>query len=379
MLRTAVVSNGLAYGAASVLDRKILPVIQGKGLDVDGVFHEDFVSTNKVLRAPMCLDEQGRRVAMAKVDLSTSTFGGAFRAGPFTFFLAGSGTTWSAGRKNKERIGLAFGGLVGVVPSLIAPIKRSFFNGFLTTDLILGTSLQHKSVGAVGVGYLASQGFFTNITEHHVRLFATSLLNDGLALDRIPYLNVGISQFDWLLGKDLEKTIGYISPSIRQNIFLTRPPVNLTGELPGEVEARSAGTELLRTLNLDRIGAGDFLDARVSYAIEPRPAFYEGSVVLHTRDFLPERYLLQSGRDAAAMGARLTVGAINMPPLYYYGVPGGVKPRVQVDWMGVVPMSRSSMRFYITLGINASDTLAVYPFAYNAFHMGISLSTVSWR
>jgi hypothetical protein len=376
MLTRAVQSNSLAFGAASVLDGKILPSLHMKGAEVKGVFHEEFVSVFNAVRAPYCLDEQGRGVAMAKVDIANSTFGGGVSLGPLSFFLAGSGTLWSAGRKNNERAGLAFGGLTGVALSLAAPFKRSFFENTLTTDLILGTSLKHPSVGAVGVGYLASQGVFTNLTEHHVRLFATSLINDGLALDRLPYLNVGISQFDWLIGEKVEKTVGYIAPSFRQNVFL-RPPVDLEGkgkEEPAEGDA-SLRNRLLRTINLDRYGASDFLDVKLSYAIEPEPALYEAALVLRTRSFLPERYLLQTLGKDPMIGARLTTGVINVPSLYYFGVPGGMKPRVQVDWMGYVP--DLGFRFYLTFGINSSDTLSVMPFAYNAFFMGITLNYVS--
>jgi hypothetical protein len=376
MLTKAVQSNSLAFGAASVLDGKILPSLHRKGADVKGVFHEEFVSISNAMRAPYCLDEQGRGVAMAKVDISNSTFGGAVSVGPLSFFLAGSGTLWSAGRKNNERVGLAFGGFLGVALSLAAPFKRSFFENTLTTDLILGTSLKHPSVGAVGVGYLASQGVFTNLTEHHVRLFATSLINDGLALGKLPYLNVGISQFDWLIGEKIEKTVGYIAPSFRQNVFL-RSPVDLEGkgkEEPQE-DTSSPKNRLLRTLNLDRYGASDFLDVKLSYAIEPEPTLYEAALVLRTQSFLPERYLLQTVGEEPMLGARLTAGVINVPPLYYFGVPGGMKPRVQADWMAYVP--GIGFRFYMTFGINSSDTLSVMPFAYNAFFLGITLNYVS--
>ncbi|MCS6901448.1 MAG: hypothetical protein RMJ98_17545, partial [Myxococcales bacterium] len=308
-----------------------------------------------------------------------STVGFAFSKGPFSFFAAGSGTLWSAGRKNHERAGLAFGGFLGWGASLIAPIKRSFFDGLLTTDLILGASLKHDSVGAVGVGYLASQGFFTNLTEHHVRLFATSLISEGFSPDRFPYLNAGISQFDWLLGKELEKKIGYISPYFRQNIFL-KSPINFDGKAPesqqGEAPSNPIAKDiLLRTLNLDRYGAGDYVDVRLSYAIDPKPQLYEASLVLHTLDFLPERYLLQQAGKDILGGARLTLGVINLPELYYYTVPGGMKPRAQIDAMVYLP--DIGFRFYTTFGVNATETLSVLPFAQNALFMGITLNYIA--
>lgn len=372
-LQGAITTNALAFGAASLVERKLLPTTA----KFPFAFHYDILNTYSAVRAPLC-DEKSGALQMSAVDLTSTAIGIAGRFSIVTLFLAGSGTLTAAGGKANERIGLLGGGLVGVFLAPAAPFKNRWETNagvVLTADLIVGADANVPKVGRVAAGYVASRGLYTNVSQETVRLFGTAVLRQELADS--PYLRAGLSRLDWLLGS-AEKTIGYISPYLRQ----TRLPAAAPSSTPKDQlldAGRDAKSQALRTLHLDRIGARDPFDLRASYAIAPTPQLYEVSASLHTAGFLPEEYLLQSEVETkGGYEARLTAGAINLPDLYFYGVGGGWKPRVQLDLMAGGSTGGTSMqRFFLTFGLNASDTLAVFPFAYNAFQLGISWNVVS--
>ncbi len=374
-LQGAITSNALAYGAASLIERKILPATERFPV----VFHYDIMATYGAVRAPFCEQKTGGAIKMSKVDLAATAIGVGYRTGPVTLYFAGSGTSTVAGVPVNGRLGYFGAGLLGAAISPIAPIKRRFeTNGgwVITSDFIAGANLSNNDVGTVGAGYLASKGFFTNLSERHVRLFASAVLRDSFSPEKFPYLNAGISQFDWLLGDSLEKQLGYIAPSFRQTPLQSAPadPTVAADQLGVD----GTRNELLRTLNLERFGRSDTFDFRASYAIAPRPMFYEASVTARSRGFLPERYLLTSKADTGGYYEwRVSAGLVNLPPLYYYGVSGGIKPRLQLDLMSTGRDGPSLHRFFITFGLNSTDTLAVFPFAYNAFQLGIAWNVVS--
>lgn len=374
-LQGAITTNALAFGAASLVERKLLPTTA----KFPFVFHYDILNTYSAVRAPLC-DEKTGAVKMSAVDLTSTAIGVAGRFGIVTLFLAGSGTLTAAGGKANERIGLLGGGLVGVFLAPAAPFKNRWdtnTGAVLTADLIVGADANVPHVGRVAAGYVASRGLYTNVSQQTVRVFGTAVLRSQL--EDSPYLRAGISRLDWLFGS-AEKTIGFISPYVRQ----TRLPASARASTPKDQlldVGRDAKSQALRTLHLDRLGARDPFDLRASYAIAPTPQLYEISASLHTAGFLPEEYLLTSEAETSGgYEARLTAGAINLPDLYFYGVAGGWKPRVQLDLMaaGATGTSAGTMqRFFLTFGLNASDTLAVFPFAYNAFQVGISWNVVS--
>jgi hypothetical protein len=130
------------------------------------------------------------------------------------------------------------------------------------------------------------------------------------------------------------------------------------------------------TAHLEQWSIARWVDVVSAAQIRPKPDLYELTIGVHSPMFIPEHLVgskTNKGADTGGYAIRASAGVIKLPAMYYYGVPGGYRFKAALD-LGMVMGASSS---YITFGFNSADTLAVFPYAYNAGQFSISLSFVN--
>lgn len=366
----AISRNAQIYGIANEMSRTVLPWLDTTKQPI--VIHYGLTTTFGALRAPICSNvsnEYGPRYSlqMAKLDLGTFSAGAGGRMGPFSVYYGVSASVHTVAEDWGNRVwgAMTVPFLASAMAPFVAPFKRDFVRDdfSLTLDFIAGLQY-HSPVGAIGVGYLGSQGIFTNFSEKHIRAFAGLVVNRLEDAANIPYLALGFESLDWLVGRDGAKSIGHTKIFGRKLQFPAAPP-------PGAA-VTSAITEGTKpsdfiTAHLEQTAIAQHLDVHFTYAAKPTPSIYEAALGYRVGDELPNKSSDADGEPKEQF-FRLLVGFVKLPDLWFYGVQGGIKPRVSIQTSGIIPWAPGAgyVPLVLALGINDPELLAAFPYAYNA-------------
>lgn len=379
----AVNTNARVYGAASLLENHLLPLLEV----APAAATYTVTATPGVLELPVCT---GAGTEMAQVDVSAGAFGAGVKAGPVTFFLSGSSAAHViANNKANERAASPFLGAGFILGAPIGFYQRQFTRDdfSLTFDAIIGATLQSEDVGSVTVAYVGSKGLYTNLSQKHVDAFlglvyrqATDTVKQGVEeksqslLDDIPYLRSGFSTLDWLVG-DAVETVGSTSLYARRLRYEGIAPTSVGRDDLAEVETAATN---LGTAHLEQYQLAEFIDLRLAGAWEPEPFLHEASLGVALGAALPEHILVerltQDQIDAGEFffGLRASAGVVQMPDTWYYGVEGGYRFRFAVD-ISMGGFEDGSYRlFFLSFGMNRAETLALFPYAKDAGFLNIS-------
>lgn len=386
----AINTNSSVFGAAALVEQHLLPELSVKG--ASGAAHYTVTYIPAALRVPTC------DLRMQKIDLSGGAFGAGANLGALKLYFAGSTTTHQfASDKANERAASPFYGAGFILGSPIGFFKRRFERDdlSLTFDAMLGAQLDSPDVGSISAAYIASKGLYTNLSEHHLRTFiglvyqeAADSVEQGLEeqkdsfLDRFPYLKAGLADLDWLVG-DAQETIGSTRIFARRLKYQGVAPSNVPRDEVDEVKSQSLD---FGTVHFEQFKILNALDVSIAGAWEPEPFVHELTIAASAGQTLPEDMVLgrmqkegaDHSEDGYFFGFRGAIGMVRMPKLWYYGVEGGPLFRFSVDVMmgGHDPEHDSYNMFFMTIGMNTPETLALFPFAQNSGFMKMSGSFV---
>ncbi len=390
LLDNALKTNAQIYSAANMAERRVLPVLaRMKGGTLVGY---EMGSTFSVLRVPMCDTDEGDsgRVEMGKVDLSGGGFFLGYRAGPVGFYLVGSGAGHFVGAKLNERAFLPFLGIGLAQFSPAAFVRRDFSREDRSLSVILdamvGVQLATKQVGSLNLAYVASKGVYTNITAAKVHAFVGAVVRPqkdqledqarqeaGALLDQIPYARFGFLTLDWLVGQARE-TIGTTSLYARRLRYPSMPRPSASEE-DARRQALAAAVPFTTT-HFEQYAIGKLIDLSVAGGWQPELFLHEATIGVRIGNPMPPDIAMAQQEDSPAsaseeerFGWRILAGVVRMPERWYYGTPGGYRIRAGIE------ATASSKNIFGTMraGINSPETIAIYPYAYNAGDFYISV------
>ncbi len=245
--------------------------------------------------------------------------------------------------------------------------------GGVSLDYIAGASAD-LDVAVFGLGYVGSQGLFVNARQPQTGLFfdtvgdLRALGGDG-ELGLLRYLKTGISAFRWFLDKrdDLHKTVGATDLSFARYRVVT--PTGRVLRAQDVHQDADIQQDQLSLTQLQQRNLWEILDLSARYQLAPTPQLYELGARIHTRgyhaDLLPGRIGRKSVPDQGAASA--AIGLVNLPRRTYFGVPGGPRPFLVVDYVYYLGQGRvNSSNVRASLKRNDPDTLIIFPYAQNA-------------
>ena len=367
LMQGAINTNARVYGAAALLEDHLLPLMEITPLYVA---HYTVTATPGVMSLPVCGE---RGTEMSAVDLSAGAFGAGIKAGPATFFLAGSSSAHTlAAPEWNERAVSPFLGAGLILGSPIAFYQREFGRDdfSVTFDAMVGARIDAEVI-ELSAAYVGSRGGYANIRQPQTRFFlgtvARGFDQEAPALqDLLPYVRTGFSDFDWLVG-DAVDTVGSTAVFFRalQYEGVSAPGTNDVESTP------------FQTVHLQQYQLGGFLDLAAAVAVQPQPVLHEATIGFSAGTALPESVVVSRLKadgipDGEFGGIRGQIGVVQAPEAWYYGDGGGYRFRWNVDVNLAGYEGESYRLFFMSIGMNHPDTLANFPYAQRAGYLSIS-------
>jgi hypothetical protein len=263
-------------------------------------------------------------------------------------FFAASAAIHSVGFEGgaATRATYALGPIAAIGATPVALFKRRFERDDFSMifDYVGGVQIR-TPLGGLTAGYVGSQGVFGNLTEPTTTAFVSSVVNQLGEAAQVPYIELGLH----MIGK------AFGSETLRNTAMYGRRLQYPSVPQADTEDTKSLAKPLsLTTIHLDQTRLAGFLDFSLAAALQPKPDLYEASLGFRSGNF------------------RAVAGVVKLPSLWYYGIDGGLKPRVSIDFeipTGPVttdPSTPEVPRPRLSLAINNPTFLAAFPYAYNA-------------
>ena len=362
--RSANETNALAYGAVRFVQEDVSEMLLSAEERTDdgdwvGAYANQAHVALGVTRVPSVELSSGcpsnLRVSSRPLDLGGTRIGLAGSNGTFGFFYSGAVTYGITPNDATERFfshtnGYVFGlaGAMGA-PVLGGALRFNEGASVVFTDFVLGGTVDPGPF-ELKAGWVGSKGLFADI-EGEVPLFAAAVF-DRLGLDG-NLLEGGL--------RKLQSEAGLTSVFAKNQPFRSLPSVG-AGNDP--VERQDAPSLDFTTGHLEHYEIGGIVDVRASYALRPSPALHEATVAVHTPRFWSEP---KPGRVIAR------AGVIQLPDMWFYGVRGGLRPTVHLEYVARTPIGsnpHANLHIAGVLDINAPEQLLLFPYAVNAVFIG---------
>ncbi|MCA9492322.1 MAG: hypothetical protein KC621_20455 [Myxococcales bacterium] len=368
-------TNAQLYGAASFAERVLFPRIQQQvANDVKSFVWASEVGTmagvayvpSHEIGADCDIGDRNHRV-----DLFGSSTGMALNLGRVQLYYAGSLTGHLYAKRVVSgfvpygyALGTALGGPFVTVPTTYLGRVSDDGTSSLAGDYFLGVHADLELAYA-SAAYIGSTGGFLNVTGKPVRLFVSA----AIGLDGVPYVKSGM---------DRQKTYepaGFTSAFVRSQSF-EAPPVD---DQPG-------GSTPFRTAHFDQTDIAHVLDLHFAYAVTPEPLVHDLRIGLHTPVYGLGKQILGEGegfyafedmtRGKGILGVPISLeaGQVELPPLPYYGQPGGKYIHLRLEAFMIFPGSNTGGTLLMyTFKVNDPETLAAFPYAVDALTHYLSI------
>lgn len=372
-------ANGAtAYGAATAFEQWILPNLTHEG---DWVFKVSSLNFTRATTVPgQCLPDadmfdacNGAPYVQIPVSLLSTQTAVGYRDERFGIFYAGSLTQvqfdtffngpFSAGMRQLESLALQN-------PAL-GPMGVLAGSGEETPvyDYVVGGTAD-VGIATVYAGYVGSKGSFLNVMQDETRLSVSSLANNGLST--LAYVKAG---FDHLPLRRLAGAGADVAgmTSLFGRRIVVSPPRSLAASASEPLSDYQKQLQYsVTSLHLEQMSIAYLFDANVTVAFTKPVTMGEISAGVHTPGFHPvpaPRSGASERSPSSTIGAGLTVGVTTQPDLLFYGVRGG--PKLSVDLTVRAPWASLSLQR------NNPDILAVFPYAYDAWSIQLTIGTSS--
>lgn len=287
------------------------------------------------------------------VDMYAYNLGLAFRYGRVGAFYASSVTLGYPAELAYLRAQQALGSLFTVpFMSVFVPLTGSFQtqvgSSAYAQDFVAGVIVDAE-VGDLRAGYTQSRGWYFSGQDRYVGAFGSIVLRDGIQL--VGQARAGLERTP--LPEPVEKVVG------RPSVFGRSLPLTEPADQADTPEVDEQQLSLL-TGHIAEEGLFRVLDVRFAYAIKPVAQVNDVSLSLHD----PEWYVAGDG-GIASNGTHWygEAGIVNVPPQYYYGLPGGTLIQARAVVQGTFGEKNGSGS--VTFMFNDPEQVALYPFARN--------------
>jgi hypothetical protein len=215
-------------------------------------------------------------------------------------------------------------------------------------------------------GYVLSTGVFGELAMPDYSPFLSATVTDTFS--RLPLLKGGLRDLDPTSALGLPKYSGFTS-LFAQRFELPTPALpSVRSEAQGLAQEQLADLKntavQVITTHLQQANIQKFLDVRLAAGLYPSAFLHEAVVTVHTPSFSRKAVAAaHSYQRVKGVQWSLSVGAVALPDLSYYGVRGGTRLllNAQIQY-GIV-------RAFIRM--NESEFLQSFPFAYNAVNGGL--------
>lgn len=380
-LRKASETNSRIFGAIGAFNRFVLPKLanpwkpghegdddytEGIGL---GIEYGYFLNAAQVTGS--CndlLDDRCNGTVVHEVDLTASNFALVYPLHEyFGFFYTASYTQALVPTKGVNRGVFSYVVLMGpLMAYAMTPFKVfgvDFVEEFTApVDAVIGGYIHAGPIQGYGGYILSSQGVFGDINIPAAALFTQAALANEFK--DLSYLAGGLKNLPWQSLSDDFESVGATSLYGRQVEWVAP-----TSKVIGEDELRRRGIDLV-TAHLGQTDIGGYVDLLGAYQIKPTPSFFEGRVGIHTENFTSQSQgfaeeraeIGDDGLDVDDIGFGVTVGLVELPDLYYYGVEGGRRFMFSAE-AGIPGMATVLLRF------NDPDVLAEIPIVYDSLNL----------
>ena len=274
--------------------------------------------------------------------------------------VTGSATLGSSFERYFEYNGIA--PAYGLGYSLIAPFTKTANGttiGSVQRDWIAGLDFD-VMVMKIRVGYLGSQGLFTNVSQDKLRLFATSLLSDQLK--QLSYLKAGIDRLE------LIKEIGQSSAFLRR-LTIASPATAATGAVSDDFRTRERNAIGFLTAHLEQYSVARMFDVRAAMAVHPTRFLHEAAVAFHNEKYFVAPGATGEESKSTGSGGRVSVGYVRLPALPALGVDGGPKFTMSVELRTTYGDRDKGIPMRIMIRRNDPEILSTFPFARDAWNI----------
>jgi hypothetical protein len=214
-------------------------------------------------------------------------------------------------------------------------------------------------------GYAGSRGFYANVVEDKLGLFASGMLGGAdTSGGRVGFFRGGLDRTD--LNRVL-KGAGLAS------VFLRDLPY---GASPTEEAASNQGffsdVGRLRTGHAEWANLGHRVDLSATMAIKPVSALYDASVAVHSFDFVRGR----SDEDTQeGLMWSLKGGVVNLPGAASLGLEEGQYFTGRADVGGAGEFEGAKISAGGALLLNDAELLALYPYSVNSITVRVHVDT----
>ena len=361
----AIETNAQAYAAESIV-RDVIGRGGSFGARLNNIYGVTAVPTVAVCG-------NGQQFGTLDLDLfsAATTFGVDVPLGSYKLklFYAGSVTgshfhfpDETQGDRYTTSWGYAGLGYVSAIAAPLAPlISRDDGLQTMAGDFIAGASFSlpnHPDLGTLDAGYVYSSGLYTNASSRKLKLFATTMLTDRFLL--LALLRAGVDDLP-VAGEARSEKTG-TTALYGQNRVLKAP-----GALQDESSQRFQGLRSekdsgidLSTIHIEQRRIGQFITVSAAIAIRPTVFLHEGALGI---DVPFEAAFGESLGDRSAI--RGVIGVTEMPALPWYAEEGGRQLYVDLSLMDFIYVRR-----------NAPSTLAIFPYAQEAWEFSLRLEFV---
>ncbi len=375
--RHALRTTTQTYSAANYAEKHLFPHRPKDGKGGAGSF--EFFQMIKAVEVPAFEPSAGSadfdgaatncpaeyRVSMRPLDLQALALGGLYQNNQFSAFYAASVAYGNTAMPNNIVRGMILFAqpMYATVALMAAPLTGSGWStqqgaSAFAMDWVAGVSWTGSAASVRG-GYAGSRGFYTNVAENNVGLFASGLLGgrdtNGALLG---FLKAGVDRFNW---RKVSEGMGLTSVYLRDLPYGAEPAEGAVPEQSGLLS--SVGR--LRTGHFEQANLGKHVDLGASYTLAPVTRFYDASLAVHSANWvLPRKAGEQKQGEWGGFYAR--GGFVDLPGQATLGIEGGRVFTLRVEggigFGGDDAWGRGS----IALLLNDPEVLALYPYAINA-------------
>lgn len=382
VMRQAGFTSARVFGAVGAFDKYVRPAlstpIAGGDTQLAGGLEYNVVlnAAHAVGRCgmPECETLHDKEVLLA-LDLYNSSFAFMYGGPVVGLFAAGSYTLPAISGPGLNRGLMGYETVMG--PVLVYGLwwlrlfgKKAF--SYVLPGSMEGVAGGYLRAGPINAtaGYILSQGLFADISAPRFSPFATAAVSDQL--EQTSLLKGGLRYFDYF-GTRVTQTIGQTSVFARR--LLLNPPRSVLGSVNpvDDLSDASANAKIpLLTGHFEQTDIMQLVDIRLAYATKPTPVLHEARVGVHTPRYnaIQARSGISEKGSNSPIGLSLTMGMVQFPDLFYYGVQGGKRFSFALEG-GMVSeglVVKSFVRF------NDPELLTPFPYAYNALNFGLSFS-----
>jgi hypothetical protein len=364
------------FGAIGAYERYFLPVL-GKVMRDENtedffVFAEEAFYTSHIAYAPVVCTgvvSSDCEDTVAEMPFDQWSGGVAMGGGSRTIGLFMS-TSWSLTTPSHE---LYMGsGLTPFMPLLSGWVLLAGEDAYASAfpGSIDGVLAGYVNAGPVQAtaGYVLSQGVFGDLNVPRLRTFAQAVITNQFA--ELGQLKTGIRDLSIaeLVGdaEEAVDTFGRTAAYVR-NAKLKPPNLEDVG-----VDPELVGRDFW-TAHLDQWNIAEIIDLEAAYAFASGGFFHKGLFAIHTPE-MPERLVYASGPGSSdgedfSVSAYGSIGFVELPELWYYGVAGGRSVALSAEV--AFGNKRGGGKFFVRR--NDPEFLKAFPYGQDAVNSGFML------